>query len=162
MACSFAWKKRLNQTAVAAAEQYNYDVVGRTASVTAPDGSVTSYVYQGNTLTVTDAAEESGRRIGSKNRVSLIGVLFANDSLTALLYVRHTGAVDAGGDGGQPVGPELHAGRIWQPDGADGDQGIGSGDESGGERDDEPDYEFRVQLQRQRDDGGDAELAGDV
>ncbi|MCC7496339.1 MAG: hypothetical protein IT160_02100 [Bryobacterales bacterium] len=35
---------------------YNYDVMGRTVSVTAPDGSVTSYVYQGNTLTVTDAA----------------------------------------------------------------------------------------------------------
>jgi len=35
---------------------YNYDVMGRTTSVTAPDGSATTYAYAGNTLTVTDPA----------------------------------------------------------------------------------------------------------
>ncbi|MCX6620682.1 MAG: polymorphic toxin type 44 domain-containing protein, partial [Acidobacteria bacterium] len=35
---------------------YTYDVMGRTTSVTAPDGSVTSYLYAGNTLKVTDPA----------------------------------------------------------------------------------------------------------
>jgi len=36
---------------------YNYDGLGRTTSVVAPDGSVTaSYAYAGNTTTVTDAA----------------------------------------------------------------------------------------------------------
>ncbi len=33
---------------------YNYDGLGRTASVLGPDGSVTSYSYSGNTVTVTD------------------------------------------------------------------------------------------------------------
>jgi YD repeat-containing protein len=35
---------------------YTYDSSGRTLTVTAPDGSVTSYVYQGNKTTVTDPA----------------------------------------------------------------------------------------------------------
>jgi YD repeat-containing protein len=35
---------------------YTYDSSGRTLTATAPDGSVTSYVYQGNRTTVTDAA----------------------------------------------------------------------------------------------------------
>ena len=35
---------------------YVYDATGRTKTVTAPDGSVTKYDYSGNTVTVTDAA----------------------------------------------------------------------------------------------------------
>ena len=35
---------------------YTYDASGRTTRVTLPDGSYTSYVYQGNTVTVTDPA----------------------------------------------------------------------------------------------------------
>ena len=36
---------------------YSYDSIGRTTSVVAPDGaSTTTYLYQGNTVTVTDAA----------------------------------------------------------------------------------------------------------
>ena len=36
---------------------YNYDGIGRTLSVVSPDGaSTTSYLYQGNTVKVTDAA----------------------------------------------------------------------------------------------------------
>ncbi|HTR35829.1 MAG TPA: RHS repeat-associated core domain-containing protein [Bryobacteraceae bacterium] len=35
---------------------YAYDASGRTLSVTLPDGSATTYVYQGNTVTVTDPA----------------------------------------------------------------------------------------------------------
>ena len=36
---------------------YSYDSIGRTTSVVAPDGaSKTTYVYQGNTVTVTDPA----------------------------------------------------------------------------------------------------------
>jgi RHS repeat-associated protein len=36
--------------------KYYYDASGRTTSVQAPDGSTTSYVYQGNYVTVTDPA----------------------------------------------------------------------------------------------------------
>ena len=35
---------------------YHYDASGRTTSVVLPDGSTTTYVYQGNTVTVTDPA----------------------------------------------------------------------------------------------------------
>ena len=35
---------------------YAYDALGRTTSVTAPDNSVTTYAYLGNTVTVTDPA----------------------------------------------------------------------------------------------------------
>ena len=35
---------------------YTYDASGRTLSVTQPDGSATTYAYQGNTVTVTDPA----------------------------------------------------------------------------------------------------------
>ena len=35
---------------------YHYDASGRTTSVVLPDGSTTSYVYQGNQVTVTDPA----------------------------------------------------------------------------------------------------------
>lgn len=35
---------------------YSYDASGRTISVTAADGSVTQYLYQGNQTTVTDPA----------------------------------------------------------------------------------------------------------
>jgi RHS repeat-associated protein len=35
---------------------YTYDASGRTTKVTLPDGSFTTYVYQGNTVTVTDPA----------------------------------------------------------------------------------------------------------
>ena len=38
---------------------YTYDALGRTLKLTLPDGSKTSYVYKGNTLTVTDAASHS-------------------------------------------------------------------------------------------------------
>ena len=36
--------------------EHVYDASGRTLSVTAPDGSVTTYSYQGNTTTITDPA----------------------------------------------------------------------------------------------------------
>ncbi len=37
--------------------EYTYDALGRTTSVKAPDGqSTTTYLYQGNTTTVTDPA----------------------------------------------------------------------------------------------------------
>ncbi len=39
---------------------YSYDCLGRTLSVTAPDASATSYVYEGNTVKVTDP-RENGR-----------------------------------------------------------------------------------------------------
>ena len=35
---------------------YNFDALGRTTSITLPDGSVSSYSYSGNTTTVTDPA----------------------------------------------------------------------------------------------------------
>ena len=38
---------------------YLYDSMGRTHTVTAPDGSVTTYTYSGNTVTATDAANHS-------------------------------------------------------------------------------------------------------
>ena len=38
---------------------YNYDGLGRTTSVVAPDGSTTSYSYSGRTVTVTDPAGNS-------------------------------------------------------------------------------------------------------
>jgi len=39
---------------------YTYDALGRTVAVTKADGSVTSYLYQGNTTTITDPAGKWG------------------------------------------------------------------------------------------------------
>jgi YD repeat-containing protein len=36
---------------------YHYDASGRTTSVVLPDNSTTTYLYQGNTVKVTDPAE---------------------------------------------------------------------------------------------------------
>ena len=38
---------------------YTYDALGRTTKTQLPDGSATSYLYQGNTVQVTDAASNS-------------------------------------------------------------------------------------------------------
>ena len=43
-------------TANIAWTSYVYDGLGRTVTETAPDGSVTGYVYQGNTTKITDPA----------------------------------------------------------------------------------------------------------
>src|SRR5690349_13438454 len=53
---------------------YTYDTLGRTLTVTLPDGSgTTTYAYAGNTTTVTDAAGKSKKfpRDGAGNLVKV-------------------------------------------------------------------------------------------
>lgn len=92
---------------------YNYDGLGRTVSVQAADGaSTTTYVYEGNTVKVTDPAGK-----WKKMTLDAFGQITqveepnpAGGSFFNLLSVRSRGASGAGGDASADDGGDGYTG----------------------------------------------------